>query len=168
MKTKLKGDDRMYGRNMKKSIKVASEKDGGETVSTDVFKEVADADTNTHFEDPRDYGVVSTLESDHLLEEPYPDARYSIVVPIDHSDDKLVNTVTKHPHQRFLGRKIRKSFEVDDVKKNRTVRSFEGKVKYIMRRDNCFACNTSLMESMRKCRGRDNGSAGTCYVALEV
>ncbi len=38
MKTKLKGDDRMYGRNMKKSIKVASEKDGGETVSTDVFK----------------------------------------------------------------------------------------------------------------------------------
>jgi hypothetical protein len=93
---------------------------------------------------------VSTLETDHLLEEPYPDARYSIVVPIDHSDDKLVNTVTKHPHQRFLGRKIRKSFEVDDVKKNRTVRSFEGKVKYIMRRDNCFAYNTSLMESMRK------------------
>jgi hypothetical protein len=90
MKTKLKGDDRMYGRNMKKPIKVSSEKDGGETVSTDVFKEVPDTDTNTHFEDPRDYGAVSTLEADHLFEEPYPDARYSIVVPIDHSDDKLV------------------------------------------------------------------------------
>jgi hypothetical protein len=38
MKTKLKGDDRMYGRNMKKTIKVTSEKDGGETVSTDVLK----------------------------------------------------------------------------------------------------------------------------------
>jgi hypothetical protein len=50
-------------------------------------------------------------------------------VPIDHSDDKLVNTVTKHPHQRFVGRKVRKSFEVDDVKKQRTLRSFEGKVK---------------------------------------
>ncbi len=32
MKTKLKGDDRMYGKNMKKPIKVSSDKDGGETV----------------------------------------------------------------------------------------------------------------------------------------
>jgi hypothetical protein len=63
-----------------------------------------------------------------LFEEPYPHARYSIVVPIDHSDDKLVNTVTKHPHHRFVGRKIRKSFEIDDVKKKRTVRSFEAKL----------------------------------------
>ena len=115
MNTKLKGDDRMYGKNMKKPIKVASEKDGGESVSTDVFKEVLDTDTNTHFEDPRDYGVVSTLEVDHLFEEHYPDDRYWIVVPIDHSDDKLVNTVTKHPYQRFVGRKNRKRFEVDDV-----------------------------------------------------
>jgi hypothetical protein len=82
-------------------------------VATDVFKEVPDTDTNTHFEDPRDYGAVPTLEADHLFEEPYPDARYSIVVPIDHSDDKLVNTVTQHPHQRFAG----------------TSRVFEGKVK---------------------------------------
>jgi hypothetical protein len=79
----------MYGRHMKKPLKVASEKDGGETVSTD---------TNTHFEDPRDYGAVPTLEADHLFQETYPDARYSIVVPIDHSDDKMVNTVNKHPH----------------------------------------------------------------------
>jgi hypothetical protein len=105
MKTKLKGDDRMYGRNMRKPIKVSSENDRGETVSMDVFKEVSDTDTNTHFEDPRDYGAVSTLETDHLFEEPYPDARYSIVVPIYHSDDKLVNTVTKHPHQRFVEEK---------------------------------------------------------------
>jgi hypothetical protein len=97
-------------------------------VSTDVFKEVPDADTNTHFEDPRDYGAVPTLEADHLFEEPYPHARYSIVVPIDHSDDKLVNTVTKHPHHRFVGSKIRMSFEIDDVKKKRTVRSFESKL----------------------------------------
>ncbi len=79
-----------------------------------MFKDLQDTDTNTHFEDPRDYGTVSTLEVDHLFEETYPDARYSIVVPIDHSDDKLVNTVTKHPHQRFVGRKVRKSFEVDE------------------------------------------------------
>jgi hypothetical protein len=89
MKTKLKGDDRMYGKNMKKPIKVASDNDGGGTVSTDVFKEVPDTDTNTHFEDPRDYGAVPTLEADHLFEEPYPDARYSIEVPVDQSDDHL-------------------------------------------------------------------------------
>ncbi len=81
MKTTLKGDERMYGRNMKKPLKVASEKDGGETVSTDVFKEMPDAVTKTHFE------------------------------------------------ERFVGRKIGKSFETDDVKKKRTVRSFEEKVK---------------------------------------
>ena len=40
-----------------------------------------------------------------------------------------MNTVTKHPHQRFVGRKVRKCFEVDDVKKKRSLRSFEGKVK---------------------------------------
>jgi hypothetical protein len=75
---------------MKKPVKVASKKDGCETVSTD---------NNTHFEDPRDYGAVPALEADHLFEESYPYARYSIVAPIDHSDDKMVNTVTKHPHQ---------------------------------------------------------------------
>ncbi len=70
-----------------------------------------------------------TLETDHLFEESYPHVRYSNVVPIDHSDDKLVNTVTKHPHLRFVGRKVRKCFQVDDVKKKRSLRSFEGKVK---------------------------------------
>ena len=47
-KTKLMGDDRRYGKNMKKPIKVASEKDGGDTVSTDVFTEVPDCHANQH------------------------------------------------------------------------------------------------------------------------
>ena len=94
---------------------------------------------------------MTTLEVDHLFEDPYQDARYSIVVPIDHSVDKLVNTVTKHPHQRFVGRKIRRRCEVDDGKKKKMYRSFEGKVKYYNgKRDSCFTCNTRLMENMRR------------------
>jgi hypothetical protein len=52
-----------------------------------------------------------------------------LITVIDHSDDELVNTVAKQPHQRFVGRKVRKSFEVGDVKKKRSLRAFEGKVK---------------------------------------
>jgi hypothetical protein len=40
MKTKLKGDDRVYGKNKKRPLKIVSEIEGGEAATADVFKKV--------------------------------------------------------------------------------------------------------------------------------
>jgi hypothetical protein len=62
----------------------------------------------------------------------------------------LTNTVTKHPYQRFEGRKIRKRFEVDNVKKKRTSRVFEGKVNSYNEKRLLLQVKYELDGSMRK------------------
>jgi hypothetical protein len=47
---------------------------------------------------------------------------------VDFSNQKLVPSETEHPHKRFVGRKIRKWFDVDDITKKRLTKSFAGVV----------------------------------------
>ena len=126
MKTKLKGNERMLGKNKKKPLKIVSEEAGGEAVR-DLFKFVDEVDAEINLEDPRDY-LVDPLREDFTFEQPYKDAKYKLVVPVDFSDKKFVPSETEHPHLRFVGRKIRRSFEVDDASKKRVSKSFTGEV----------------------------------------
>ena len=127
-RTRLQGDDRKYGKNKKRPFQVASEKDGPQTRKLeDMLKEMPEVDDEINMEDPRDY-ILKPLRDDYCFEEPYKDAKYSLVMPVDFQDEKLVETTTKHPHLRFVGRKIRRSFEVDDATKKKVTKKFEGKV----------------------------------------
>ena len=127
MKTKLKGDERVYGKNKKKPLKIVSEVEGGEAVVSEALAQVDEIDDDINLEDPRDY-MVEPLRDEFCFEEPYEGAKYNLVVPVDFSDQKLVPSETEHPHKRFIGRKIRKMFEVDDITKKRVAKSFAGVV----------------------------------------
>ena len=112
----------MLGKNKKKPLKIVSEEAGGEAVR-DLLKFVDEVDAEINLEDPRDY-LVDPLREDFTFEQPYKDAKYKLVVPVDFSDKKFVPSETEHPHLRFVGRKIRRSFEVDDASKKRVSKSF--------------------------------------------
>jgi hypothetical protein len=57
MKTKLKGDERVYGKNKKKPLKIVSEVEGGEAVVSESLTQVDEIDDDINLEDPRDYLV---------------------------------------------------------------------------------------------------------------
>lgn len=124
MKTKLQGDDRVRGKNKKRPLKIVSEVEGGEATQ-DLFDTAREVDAEINLEDPRDY-MVEPLREEYSFEKPYEGAKYTLLVPIDFSDGRLVPTETVHPHMRYVGRKIRKAFEVDDATKKRVSRSFAG------------------------------------------
>ena len=127
MKTKLRGDERMRGKNKKRPLKIVSEVAGGEAIQ-DVFDTNArEVDADINLEDPRDY-VLEPLREEYCFEKPYTGAKYTLLVPVDFSDGRLVPLETKHPHMRYVGRKIRKAFEVDDATKKRVSKSFTGVV----------------------------------------
>jgi hypothetical protein len=105
MKTKLKGDERVYGKNKKKPLKIVSEVEGGEAVVSESLTQVDEIDDDINLEDPRDY-LVEPLRDEFCFEEPYQGAKYNLVVPVDFSDQKLVPSETEHPHKGFVGRMI--------------------------------------------------------------
>jgi hypothetical protein len=70
MKTKLKGDDRVYGKNKKRPLKIVSEIEGGEAATADVFKQVKEVDDEINLEDPRDY-MVEPWRDEFCFDEPY-------------------------------------------------------------------------------------------------
>ena len=72
--------------------------------------------------------MLEPLREEYSFEKPYTGAKYTLLVPIDFSDGRLVPLETKHPHMRYVGRKIRKAFEVDDATKKRVSKSFTGVV----------------------------------------
>ena len=104
-----------------------SETEGATASTTDVFKQVKEVDDEINLEDPHDY-VIAPLPAEFCFEEPYNRAKYKVVVPMDFRNQKFVPAEAEHPHKRFVGRKIWKSFEVDDVTKKRVSKSFEGVV----------------------------------------
>ena len=95
----MKSDDRVYGKNKKRPLKVVSETQGGEAVNADVIKQVKKVDDKINLEDPRNY-MVEPMRDEFYVEEPYNGAKYRVVVPVDFSNQKLVpsDSETDHPH----------------------------------------------------------------------
>ena len=72
--------------------------------------------------------MAEPLRYEFCFENPYDGAKYSLVVPVDFSNQKLVPSETEHPHKRFVRRKVRKWFYVDDITKKQLSKSFAGVV----------------------------------------
>ena len=72
--------------------------------------------------------MIEPLRDEFCFEEPYKGVKHKVVVPVDFGNQKFVPAEAEHPHKRFVGRKIWKSFEVDDFTKKRVSKSFEGVV----------------------------------------
>jgi hypothetical protein len=72
---------------------------------------VKEVDDEISLEDPRDC-MVEPLRDEFCFEDPYDGAKYRLVVSVDVSNQKLVPSETEHPRKSFVGRKIRKWFDV--------------------------------------------------------
>ena len=129
LETKYKGEDRKKGLNKKTPFRVVSEDGGGDPDKTDVFAPCNEKSIEIALENPADH-VINPSPSDLIFTEPYEGAKYQLAVPIDFSDAERVPKETKHPHQRFVGRKVRKIFSTPTGQALRMKnQSIEGVVK---------------------------------------
>ena len=90
----------------------------------------AEVDPNVEvgFETPEDLKVPALPEEYEYLE-PYPDAKYQILVPRDFKDETQVKRKLDHPHLRFVGRAVRKAFSIPSRNGKSVMRDFDGKVE---------------------------------------
>ena len=138
VKTKLKGNDRRKGVNKKRPFRVVTEKDGGEA-QHEVFEpgRVEDKSVDIALESPMNFDL-EPLPPEFKFQEPYKDAKYSILVPVDFSDRSQVPLDTEHPHMRFVGREVRRDFPYTDPRtKKKVMKEFRGVVSH-------FSANRSL------------------------
>ena len=123
------GSKRLTGQGKKQPYQVASGKlDGGPDARAGETMDLCD-DPNkvVNFEKPEDYQV-TPLADEYIFEEAYAGSKYKIAVPRDFKNEKQVGTPLAHPHDRFVGRRVRKAFTVVDKKGKEVARNFEGKV----------------------------------------
>ena len=102
------------------------------------MREGKDPNVEVCFETPEDYHVTPMIR-DHVELKPYPGAKYEILVPPDHMDETIVPIGDAHPHRRFVGRRIRKTFDdMGDKNASAAARTFEGIVENYMEKRQLF------------------------------
>ena len=108
----------------------------GQIVETDerdaqhdkAMEEGEDPNLPASFEEPDDY-MVPELVDEYVSVEPYNGAKYKILVPRNFKDPEQAPTKLHHPHDRFVGRRVRKSFPVADRTGKTVSRDYEGTVR---------------------------------------
>ena len=123
------GSKRLTGQGKKKPYQVAAGKlDGGPDARAGETMDLGvDPNRVVNFEKPEDYQV-TPLADEYVFEEAYAGSKYRIAVPRDFKNEKQVGTPLAHPHDRFVGRRVRKAFTIVDKKGKEVSRNFEGKV----------------------------------------
>jgi hypothetical protein len=61
--------------------------------------------------DPRDFHLPAA-PADFKFELPYEGAKYKIAEPVDFSTKREMSVTAKNPHDRYIGRKVRKAFRI--------------------------------------------------------
>jgi hypothetical protein len=85
---------------------VAEKKDPSE-----YLVEIEDSGEQVAILDPRDFKLPAT-PSDFKFELPYEGARYRIAEPVDFSQGQKQSVTATNPHERYVGRKVRKAFRI--------------------------------------------------------
>ena len=97
----------------------------------DYLVEIPETGEKSEMLDPRDFKLPSApAEFDFKL--PYTGARYKIAEPSDFSSGKEMEVTMKNPHERFVGRRVRKVFRIRRKVRGKAVtvsQPFEGKVR---------------------------------------
>ena len=122
------GDKRRTGQGKKKAYQVAGGKDGGPDAQYGTALELGDdPNKEVNFETVEDYRV-EPLADEYEFVKPYDDAKYCIAVTKDFKNEDQVGKPLAHPHDRFVGRRVRKAFTVNDKKGKEVSKNFEGRV----------------------------------------
>jgi hypothetical protein len=81
--------------------------------------------------DPRDFKLPAA-PADFKFESPYEGVRYKIAEPVDFSTGQEMSVTAKNPHERYVGRKVRKAFRIRRKVRGKATtvwQSFEGVVR---------------------------------------
>jgi hypothetical protein len=73
-----------------------------------------------------------------VLEEPYPGARYTVAAYHDYSQEARTPSGLKDPYSRFVGRKVRKYFEINNLKHRHRLQAVEGVVERYLKGKSLF------------------------------
>ena len=73
--------------------------------------EVAESGGQVVMLDPRDFHLPAA-PADFKFELPYEGAKYRIAEPVDFSTKREMSVTAKNPHDRYIGRKVRKAFRL--------------------------------------------------------
>ena len=143
MKTRFDGQQRIKGSKKTRATAIAPDRpfespEHSRRHYDKAMREGKDPNVEVCFETPADYHVTPMIR-DHVELQPYPGAKYEILVPPDHMDETIVPVGDAHPHRRFVGRRIRKTFDdVGDKNASAAARTFEGTVESYMEKRQLF------------------------------
>ncbi len=79
-----------------------------------------------------------------MLEEPYPGARYTVTDCHDYLKEARTPSRLKDPYSRFVGRKVRKYFEVNNLKHRHRLQAVEGVVERYSNGKSLFRIKTKV------------------------
>ena len=73
-----------------------------------------------------------------VREEPYPGAKYTVAACHDYSQEARTPSGLKDPYRRFIGRKVRKYFETNNLKYRHRLQAVEGVVEKYLKGKSLF------------------------------
>ena len=91
-----------------------------------LFREVEDKNAEVSFEMPEDFNIHPAPDEMEIIE-PYENAKYGIGIMKNFQTQ--VERKATHPHLRFIGREVRKKFEISLAGRVTVWKVFNGKVK---------------------------------------
>jgi hypothetical protein len=109
---KSKGQGRALLKSKKKvHDSIARNSTAGKKDPNEYLVEVEDSREPVAILDPRDFKLPAA-PSDFKFELPYEGAKYKIAEPVDFSKGQELSVTAKNPHERYVGRKVRKAFRI--------------------------------------------------------
>ena len=110
---------------------IARNSTAGKKDPNEYLVEVEESREQVAILDPRDFKL-PVAPSDFKFELPYEGARYKIAEPVDFSKGQELSVTAKNPHERYVGRKVRKAFRIRRKVRGKAVtvcQQFEGVVR---------------------------------------
>jgi uncharacterized small protein (DUF1192 family) len=127
-----KGQGRALLKSKKKVHEsIARNSTAGKKDPNEYLVEVEESREQVAILDPRDFKLPAA-PADFKFELPYQGARYKIAEPVDFSTGQEMSVTAKNPHERYVGRKVRKAFRIRRKVRGKATtvwQSFEGVVR---------------------------------------
>jgi hypothetical protein len=134
--TRLKGDERRTGKKMQEPTRIVSAaKDG---IACHKRLDEIILEEKEEMIHPMQVDQLEAWTQEFVLEEPYPGARYAVAACHDYSQEAQTPSGSKDPYGRFVGRKVRKYFEINNLKHRHRLQAVEGVVERYLKGKSLF------------------------------
>ena len=143
--TRLKGDERRTGKKVIEPTRIVSAARDGAACHKRLDERVVEE--KGEMIHPNQVDTLEPWPEEFILEKPYPGAKYDIAVCHDYSEEARTPSGLKDPYSRFVGRKVRKYFETNNLKHRHRMKAIEGVVEKFMKGKNLFRVRYHIDDS---------------------